>query len=131
MGQDAGAVCRCLLGVFSEFQKHLAKNSFCLFDYFYFVRYFVLINKGLALMRVSVFKEDFLLRAKSIYDLNDASNVGRIKFGKKFSFGIKHPLGLGLVILLCLWIRRARRITNRRPAKLISGIICPNVMWRA
>ncbi|MEK7617930.1 MAG: O-antigen ligase family protein [Patescibacteria group bacterium] len=82
---------------FRNFQKHLAKK-FILPFLIIFILFAIssLINKGLALMRVSVFKEDFLLRAKSIYDLNDASNVGRIKIWKEsLVFGINHPLGLG------------------------------------
>ncbi len=56
-----------------------------------------LINQGLHFLRVSKFEENFLERARSIYDLNEESNMGRIEIWKSsLSYGISHPFGVGL-----------------------------------
>ncbi|HVY68156.1 MAG TPA: O-antigen ligase family protein [Patescibacteria group bacterium] len=87
-----------LLGYFKNIQKHLAKKylwPFIIILLLFFVSPF--INKGLDLLRVgNGFKENFLARAESIYDVNDISNQGRLAIwasSLKFAFG--HPLGVG------------------------------------
>lgn len=55
-----------------------------------------LINKGLNLMRVSQFQENFLDRVETIYDLNESSNLGRLNIWKEsIIFASSHPLGVG------------------------------------
>lgn len=56
-----------------------------------------LINQGLSLIRASgMFQENFLNRAKSIYDLNETSNSGRLVIWKdSLIFASKHPWGVG------------------------------------
>ncbi len=55
------------------------------------------INQGLNLFRVHSFQENFIDRAKSIYDVNEESNAGRLKvWGQASLFALKHPLGVGL-----------------------------------
>jgi O-antigen ligase len=56
-----------------------------------------LINKGLNYLRVGGFQEDFLSRVKSIYDINEISNAGRIAIWKNStSFAVRHLQGVGL-----------------------------------
>lgn len=57
-----------------------------------------LINRGLAYLRFGDrFQENFIERAKSIYDLREASNVGRLKiWGESLRYWVSHPLGTGL-----------------------------------
>ncbi len=56
-----------------------------------------LINKGLQLARVGIFKESFIQRFQSIYDLNETSNQGRIWIWKKsLLFAATRPQGIGL-----------------------------------
>ncbi len=56
-----------------------------------------LINQGLNFLRIEAFKENFISRAASIYDFDDASNQGRIAMWKSSSFfALTHPLGVGL-----------------------------------
>ena len=80
-----------------NFQKHLAEKFL-----WPFIIIFILfagsplINQGLSYLRVEKFHENFLIRAESIYDLNETSNQGRIAMwqlsGKYF---LAHPWGVG------------------------------------
>ncbi len=55
------------------------------------------INQGLNYLRVSKFQENFLDRARSIYDLQEDSNAGRLQIWRQsLSFYAGHPLGVGL-----------------------------------
>jgi O-antigen ligase len=56
-----------------------------------------LINKGLQYLRVGgKFQENFLKRAESIYDLREASNVGRLLIWRdSLAFATTHPWGVG------------------------------------
>lgn len=55
-----------------------------------------LINQGLNWLRVSSFEENFLDRARSIYDLEEHSNVGRLIIWKdSLKYAVIHPLGVG------------------------------------
>lgn len=79
------------------FQRHLAKKFILPF-----IIIFVLfaaspfINMGLNYLRINAFKEEFLLRVKSIYDLREPSNIGRLKIWKEsLIFAARHPLGVG------------------------------------
>jgi len=81
-----------------NFQKHLAEKFL-----WPFVIIFILfaasplINQGLAYLQVQKFQENFLTRAESIYDLNEASNQGRILMWEDSAFfGLTHPWGIGL-----------------------------------
>jgi len=80
-----------------NFQKHLAEKF--LWPFIIIFALFAvspLINKGLHFLRVESFKENFLSRAASIYDLNDTSNRGRIAIWEHSSFfALTHPLGMG------------------------------------
>jgi O-antigen ligase len=54
------------------------------------------INYGLNLIRAGTFKENFLDRARSIYDLREDSNVGRLIIWKNsLVYATKHPFGTG------------------------------------
>ncbi len=79
-------------------QPHLAKKF--IFSFVIIIALFMaspFINKGLSFLRVNNFQEDFLGRAKSIYDLNNVSNTGRFQIWKdSLAFAIKNPLGKGL-----------------------------------
>ena len=56
-----------------------------------------LINKGLQMARFGLFKESFIERFQSIYDLNETSNQGRIWIWEKsLMFAAAHPQGIGL-----------------------------------
>jgi O-antigen ligase len=55
-----------------------------------------LINYGLNVFRVSQFKENFLNRAASIYDLSEDSNVGRLIIWRdSLTYALIHPFGVG------------------------------------
>jgi O-antigen ligase len=55
-----------------------------------------IINYGLNLFRVSQFKENFIDRAQSIYDLQEDSNVGRLIIWKdSVIYATTHPFGVG------------------------------------
>ncbi len=87
-----------LFGYFRNIQKHLAKKYLWPFVII-FILFIVspLINQGLSLVRVGIFKENFLARVQSIYDFNNSSNQGRIEMWKNSSkYFITHPLGIGL-----------------------------------
>ena len=83
---------------FRNFQRHLAKKF--ILPFIIILALFAaspLINRGLSYLRVSAFKENFLQRVQSIYDLNDVSNAGRLKIWKEsLEFVVRHPLGVGL-----------------------------------
>ena len=68
--------------------------------YLLIILFFVLspfINQGLQYLRVSNFKENFIARAQSIYDLQEDSNVGRIEIWRaSLKFWAQHPNGVGL-----------------------------------
>lgn len=52
---------------------------------------------GLHYLQVNKFEENFLGRAKSIYDLSDESNIGRLEIWKtSLNYSRKHLLGTGL-----------------------------------
>jgi O-antigen ligase len=54
------------------------------------------INYGLNWFRVSQFKENFIQRAQSIYDLSEESNVGRlIIWQSSLGYAVTHPFGVG------------------------------------
>lgn len=80
-----------------NFQKHLAEKFI-----WPFMIIFILfagspfINQGLSYLRVEKFHENFLLRAASIYDINETSNQGRIAIWKNSGeFFLSHPWGIG------------------------------------
>ena len=86
-----------LLAHFKNFQKHLA-NKFILPFVIIFALFLIspVINRGLGFLRVEVFQENFLGRVKSIYDLREVSNSGRLKIWQEsFVYGLKNPLGTG------------------------------------
>lgn len=81
-----------------NFQKHLAEKFL-----WPFIIIFILfagspfINIGLSYFQVQKFQENFLLRAESIYNLNETSNQGRIAMWQDSAkFALLHPLGVGL-----------------------------------
>ncbi len=57
-----------------------------------------LVNRGLDLVRFGGgYEENFFGRAKSIYDLSEPSNVGRIKiWGESLRYWLARPFGTGL-----------------------------------
>lgn len=63
------------------------------------VFFFVLspfINMGLHYIRVAGYRENFLERASSIYDLEEQSNVGRLQIWQESArFALDHPFGVG------------------------------------
>jgi hypothetical protein len=69
-------------------------------SYLLIILFFILtpfINQGLAYIRVNSFKENFLLRAASIYNLDEESNIGRLAIWKSsFSYAVHHPFGVGI-----------------------------------
>lgn len=86
-----------VLAHYKNFQKHLA-NKFILPFVIIFALFLIspAINRTLSFFRVEVFQENFLGRVRSIYDLKDVSNSGRIKiWHESFVFALKHPLGVG------------------------------------
>ncbi len=67
----------------------------CLLIIFFFILSPV-INGALDYLRVSKFQENFLDRARSIYDLNEDSNVGRLIIWKSsLRYAVLHPFGVG------------------------------------
>ncbi len=55
-----------------------------------------LINYGLNVFRFSQYKENFLDRAASIYDLSEDSNVGRLIIWRdSLTYSLIHPFGVG------------------------------------
>lgn len=55
-----------------------------------------LINLGLHALRVSQYKENFLDRAQSIYDLSEGSNKGRLIIWRdSATYALTHPFGVG------------------------------------
>ena len=87
-----------LYGYYKNIQKHLAKKY--LIPFIIILLLFAIspfINRGLNYLRMGEkFQENFLLRAQSIYDLNEISNQGRIAIWKSsFKFAATHPLGVG------------------------------------
>ncbi|MCL5666968.1 MAG: O-antigen ligase family protein [Patescibacteria group bacterium] len=82
---------------YKNYQPHLVKKF--LWPFIIVFLLFIaspLINKGLALMQVRKFQENFLSRAASIYNLNETSNQGRIKIWEESSyFAVTHPWGIG------------------------------------
>lgn len=55
-----------------------------------------LINAGLHAVRVGSYRENFLKRAQSIYDLGEESNAARIKIWKEsLIYFTQHPAGVG------------------------------------
>lgn len=87
-----------LLGYYFNYYKQQVKTV--LTPYLLIILFFVLspfINQGLHYLRVSNFKENFIARAQSIYDLQDESNIGRIEIWRNsLKFWVKHPNGVGL-----------------------------------
>jgi O-antigen ligase len=54
------------------------------------------INQVLNTFRAGVFQEEFLSRAKSIYDLGESSNIGRLLiWNESLQYAMHHPLGTG------------------------------------
>ena len=70
-----------------------------LVSYFLILLLFIvspLINRGLAIIRSNGFQENFIERAKTIYDLQEQSNQGRlIIWEESLRFAANHPLGVG------------------------------------
>lgn len=87
-----------MVGYWKNIQRHLAKKF--LWPFLIILILFAispLINKGLGYLRVGIFKENFISRAASIYDLEDVSNRGRLLIWREsLSFAVKHPLGVGV-----------------------------------
>jgi O-antigen ligase len=82
---------------YKNFQKHLAKKFLWPFIII-FVLFAVspLINQGLSYLRVEKFKENFLVRAETIYDVNETSNQGRIAMWlSSGEYFLTHPWGVG------------------------------------
>jgi O-antigen ligase len=91
--------CAVVFGFFKNIQKHLAKKYLWPFLIIFFLfAISPVINKGLGYLRMGgKFNESFLTRARSIYDLNDVSNQGRIIIWKdSLKFAVRHPLGVGI-----------------------------------
>lgn len=83
---------------YKNYQKHLAYKFL-----WPFIIIFILfagspfINQGLSYLQVSKFKENFLSRAESIYDINESSNQGRILMWQNSArYFLSHPWGVGL-----------------------------------
>ena len=90
------AIC---LALNRNFLKPVAKKFFWAF-LIVLVLFFIspLFNRGLQYLRVgSKFQENFMDRAKSIYDIKETSNAGRIEIWKtSLRFAVLHPWGVGL-----------------------------------
>lgn len=82
---------------YKNYQKHLAQKFLVPFVIIFILfALSPLINQGLALMQVNKFKENFLSRAESIYNLNETSNQGRIAMWlNSGKFFLTHPWGTG------------------------------------
>ena len=89
------AVC---IAYYKNFQKHLAKKF--LWPFIIIFALFAaspLINQGLSYLQVRAFKENFLSRVESIYNVDEQSNSGRIAIWKSsLVFAVEHPWGVGL-----------------------------------
>lgn len=81
-----------------NFQKHLATKF--LWPFIIIFALFgasPIINQGLGYLRVEKFKENFLSRAESIYNLQETSNQGRIAMWESSTlYFLHHPWGIGL-----------------------------------
>jgi O-antigen ligase len=122
------------IGYYKNFQKHLAKKFL-----WPFIIIFILfglspfINKGLSYFQVAKFKENFISRAQSIYDVKESSNQGRIAMWKSSGdFALTHLWGEGFGNFLVSFNPNARYANydqsseqiNKRynlPAKYISA----------
>jgi O-antigen ligase len=86
-----------IIAYYKKFQTHLAKKY--LWPFIIIFALFILspfINKGLAYLQVTSFKESFIDRATSIYNVNEQSNQGRLEIWKNTSlYFFKHPWGIG------------------------------------
>lgn len=89
--------CAVAEAYYKNFQKKLAQKF--LWPFIIIFALFAaspLINRGLAYVRVEKFQENFLMRAESIYDLNETSNQGRIDMWIGSSeYFLTHPWGVG------------------------------------
>lgn len=85
-------------GYLKNIQKHLAKKY--LWPFLIILILFAIspfFNKGLNYLRVGKFKENFLVRARSIYDMQDVSNRGRLEIWRQgLKFAVAHPWGVGV-----------------------------------
>lgn len=81
-----------------NYQKHLATKF--LWPFVIIFALFAaspLFNEGLSYLQVRGFQENFLVRAESIYNLNETSNQGRIAMWESSAqFFLTHPWGVGL-----------------------------------
>lgn len=77
--------------------KPLAKKA--LISFLLILLFFALspfINTGLNWFRLTYFRENFLQRVSSIYDLQEESNVGRlIIWQNSLKYSVGHPFGVG------------------------------------
>ncbi len=82
---------------YKHFVLPIAKKMF--WPYVLIILFFILspaINRGLQILQVNKFEENFISRAKSIYDLNDEANVSRLViWGDSLSYALSHPFGTG------------------------------------
>ncbi len=89
--------CAVVFAYANNFQKHLAKKflwPFIIIFILFAVSPF--INQGLSYLRVEKFKENFLTRVESIYNINETSNQGRIAMWQSsFKYFFAHPWGVG------------------------------------
>jgi len=87
-----------VIAYYKNFQKHLAyKFLWPFIIIFILFAGSPLINQGLSYLQVQKFQENFLSRAESIYDLNEASNQGRILMWQNSAkYFLSHPWGVGL-----------------------------------
>lgn len=78
--------------------RFFAKKTFWIFAIMlFFFAISPLINLGLRQVRYAKFEENFVDRAKSIYDLNETSNIGRVLIWKESLRNLaKQPWGVGL-----------------------------------
>lgn len=80
-----------------NFQKHLAEKY--LWPFIIIFALFAIspiINRGLSYFQVETFKENFLDRAQSIYNVNEKSNQGRIAMWKNsLGYFLHHSWGTG------------------------------------
>lgn len=80
-----------------NFQTHLSKKF--IWPFFIIFSLFAIspfINAGLNYLRINAFKEEFLSRVESIYNLQEPSNLGRLKIWREsLAFAAKHPFGVG------------------------------------
>jgi len=90
------AICLALM---RDFLKPMAKKFFWAF-LIILVLFFIspVFNKGLQYLRFGPkFQENFMDRAKSIYNINETSNAGRIEIWKSsLRYAVSHPWGAGL-----------------------------------